>query len=129
MVVQNNSVLLRFLKPKLVVNGMHIYSLAKGRPVRITLQTNPSNLVVTDGFHISSPVQVQYSAQKVRYFTIACIVENDVLVGSALFMTVLFFMGLTSGSFVLQILSISPILIMLFFYYFKRTRFLQIRAS
>ena len=119
--------LLRFLKLRLVVNGMHIYSLQKGRPIVVTMPTNPARIVVTDGYHITGPVQITYSPQQKHYFTIACVIENDVLVGGGIFMTLLFFMGLSSGLLFLQILSMAPIFYLLFLYYIKRKEFIQIR--
>jgi 23S rRNA U2552 (ribose-2'-O)-methylase RlmE/FtsJ len=106
---------------------MHIYSLQKGQPVVVNMPTNPARIVVTDGYHITGPVQISYSPQRTHYFTIACVVENDVLVGGGIFMMLLFFMGLTSGLFVLQLLSMSPIFYLLFLYYVKRKEFIQIR--
>ena len=119
--------LLRFLKLRLVVNGMHIYSLQKGRPIVVTMPTNPARIVVTDGYHITGPVQITYSPQQKHYFTIACVIENDVLIGGGIFMTLLFFMGLSSGLLILQLLSMSPIIYLLFLYYVKRKKFIQIR--
>ena len=119
--------LLRFLKLRLVVNGMHIYSLQKGRPIVVTMPTNPARIVVTDGYHITGPVQITYSPQQKHYFTIACVIENDVLVGGGIFMTLLFFMGLSSGLLILQLMSMSPIIYLLFLYYVKRKKFIQIR--
>ena len=119
--------LLRFLSLRLVVNGMHIYPLKKGKPVVVNVPTNPARLVVTDGFHITAPVQIHYAPQRIRYFAIACVVENDVLIGGAVFMLLLFFMGLTSGIVLLWLLSISPILYLLFLYYVKRREFIRIR--
>ena len=108
---------------------MHIYNLRKGKPIIVTMPTNPSRIVVTDGFHITSPLQITYTPQRTHYFTIACIIENDVLVGGAIFMTLLFFMGLTSGVIVLQLLSMSPVFYLLFLYYIKRKEFIQIRRG
>lgn len=110
-----------------MVNGMHIYSLQKGQPIVVTMPTNPARIVVTDGYHITGPVQITYLPQRKHYFTIACIIENDVLVGGGILMTLLFFMGLTSGLLVLQLISMSPIVYLLFLYYIKRKEFIQIR--
>ena len=106
---------------------MHIYSLQKGRPIVVTMPTNPARIVVTDGFHITGPVQISYSPQQKYYFTIACIIENDVLIGGGVLMTLLFFMGFTSGLIFLQLLSMVPIFYLLFLYYIKRKEFIQIR--
>jgi hypothetical protein len=112
-----------------VVNGMHIYNLKKGKPVIVTMPTNPSKIVVTDGFHITAPIQITYTPQRTHYFKIACIVENDVLVGGAVLMTLLFFMGLSSGFLFLQLLSVTPVLYLLFLYYIRRREFIRITKS
>lgn len=106
---------------------MHIYPLKKGKPVVVNVPTNPARLVVSDGFHITAPVQVSYTPQRVTYFTIACVVENDVLVGGAVIMLLLFFMGLSSGYVILWLMSITPALYLLFLYYVKRREFIRIR--
>ncbi|MDQ6608810.1 MAG: hypothetical protein M3Y85_03215 [Bacteroidota bacterium] len=121
--------MLRFLKLRLIVNGMHIYSLMQNRPIVVNLQTAPSKLVVTDGFHITAPVQVTYSPKRTYHFTIACIVEDDVLVGGSVFMLILFCMGFSSGFIILQLLSFAPIFYLLFLYYIKRKEFIQIRPA
>ena len=72
---------------------MHIYTLRKGKPLVVTMPTNPAKIVVTDGFHITTPVQIKYTPQRKHFYTIACIIENDVLVGGAIFMLLLFFYG------------------------------------
>ena len=106
---------------------MHIYSLQKGQPIVVTMPTNPARIVVTDGYHITGPVQITYTPQRKHYFTIACIIENDVLVGGVIFMTLLFFMGLSSGLILLQLMAMSPVFYLLFLYYVKRKEFIQIR--
>lgn len=105
---------------------MHIYPLKKGKPVVVTVPTSPARLVVTDGFHITAPVQITYTPQRTRYFTIACVVENDVLIGGAVLMLLLFFMGLSSGFVLLLLLSLLPIAYLLFLYYIKRREFIRI---
>lgn len=108
---------------------MHIYNLREGKPVVITLDTNPTKLVATDGYHITAPIQIAYTPQRRHRYTIACVIENDVLVGGAIFMLLVFFMGLSSGLIVLLLLSASPIFFLLFLYYIKRKEFIQIRRT
>lgn len=128
MVVQKNHVLLQFLKLRLVVNGMHIYNLRKNKPILVTMPTNPSRIVVTDGFHITKPMELRYR-QQIAYFDIVCAINNDVLVGGAIFMLMFFAMGATSGVFLLQLFSMLPIITLLFLYYIKRKEFIQIRPA
>lgn len=108
---------------------MHIYPLKKGKPLVVTMPTNPARLVVTDGFHITAPVQITYTPQRTHYFSIACVVENDVLIGVAVLMTLLFFMGLSSGILFLWLLSVAPLLYLLFLYYIKRKEFIRIKSA
>lgn len=117
--------LLRFLKLRLVVNGMHIYPLRKNNPVLITMPTNPSRIVVTDGFHITRPLELK-CRQQVSYFTIVCAIDNDVLVGGLIFMLMFFAMGATSGVWLLQFFSMLPIGYILFLYYIRRKEFIRI---
>ncbi|RYZ62744.1 MAG: hypothetical protein EOO14_01375 [Chitinophagaceae bacterium] len=128
MVVQKDHLLLQFLQLRLVVNGMHIYHLRKNRPILVTMPANPSRIVVTDGFHITRPMELRYR-QQVAHFAVACAVNNDVLVGGAIFMLMFFAMGATSGMFVLQLFSLLPIATMLFLYYIKRQEFIQVRPA
>jgi hypothetical protein len=127
-VVQKDHLLLRFLKLRLVVNGMQIYPLRKNKPVFITMTTTPSRIVVTDGFHITRPLELKYH-QRTGHFNIVCAVNNDVLVGGLIFMFMFFAMGATSGTFVLQLFSLLPIGCILFLYYIRRQEFIQIRPS
>ena len=120
--------MLRFLKLRLVVNGMHIYPLRKNKPVFITIPTHPSRLVVTDGFHISQPVELRLR-QRTGYFTVVCAIDNDLLVGGAIFMLMFFSMGATSGMFVLQLFSMLPMIYVLYLYYIRRREFIQIRPA
>lgn len=120
--------MLRFLKLRLVVNGKHIYSLYKNKPVFILIPTNPSRLVVTDGFHITRPLELRHR-QRTGHFIVVCAIDNDVLVGGAIFMLMFFSMGATSGVFVLQVFSLLPVIYVLFLYYIKRKEFIQIQPG
>ncbi len=106
---------------------MHIYNLRKNKPVRVIIPTNPSLIVVTDGFHITKPMQLKYTNRHTCYYNIVCAIDNDLLIGGLIFMLMLFAMGMTSGLFVLQVISTLPVLYMLVFYYIKRKDFIQLR--
>jgi hypothetical protein len=51
------------------------------------------------------------------------------LIGGAILITLLFFMGLSSGLLILWLFSIAPILYLLFLYYVKREKFIRIRPA
>jgi hypothetical protein len=126
-VVQKNHFLLRFLKLRLIVNGTYIYSLVTNKPIVVTIPTNPSKIVVTDGFHITKPLELTYSYTKTYYFKVVCGIENDQLLIGTIIGVVIYMMGVTSGLILLQLMSISPIIYFLFLYYIKRKEFIQIR--
>ena len=109
------------------MNGHSIYPLIRNKPVVIDMPTNPTKLVVTDGFHITSPLNVTYAKKYTRYFTIACIVEDAQLIVGFVLILVLYAMGLTSGIIFLRLLSMVPIFYFLFLYYIRRQEFIHLR--
>ena len=111
----------------MVVNGHIIYPLERNKPVVIDMPTNPTKLVVTDGFHITSPVNVTYTKNYARYFTVVCIIEDAQLIIGFILVLVLFAMGYTSGILFLRLLSIAPIVYLLVAYYIRRKEFIRIQ--
>jgi len=109
------------------VNGHTIYSLVRNKPVVIDMPTNPTKLVVTDGFHITSPLNVTYAKNYIRYFTIVCIIEDAQLIIGFILTLILYAMGFTSGIVFLQVMSIVPIFYFLFLYYIKKKDFIRIQ--
>lgn len=107
---------------------MHIYNLSRKKPVLVTIPTNPSRIVVTDGFHITQPIELRYR-QQIACFDVVCAIDNDVLVGGFVFMVMFFAMGATSGVFVLQLFSMLPVIYILFLYYIRRKEFIQLRPA
>jgi hypothetical protein len=120
--------LLRFLKLRLVVNDMNIYSLRQNKPVVVHLPENPSKVVVTDGYHITPPVKIPHLKKERHYYIVACAIENDALIGCGICMLLLFSMGASSDTLVLEILSLFPIAYILYLYYINRKEFIKIRA-
>lgn len=117
-----------FLKLRLIVNGTYIYALVKNKPIVVSIPTNPSKIVVTDGFHITRPLEISYSGSRTYHFKVVCGIENDQLIVGALIGALVYMMGATSGMVALQMLSTAPIFYFLFLYYIKRGEFIQIRA-
>lgn len=128
MVVQKNHVLLRFLKLRLVVNGMNIYPLRQNNPVLVNTPTNQCRMVVTDGFHVT-PTFLLTHRRPLIHLHIVCAVDNDLLVGGFIFMLMFFSMGTSAGVLALQVFSLLPIMGFLFFYYIRRKDFIKIRTA
>ena len=110
---------MRFLKLRLVTN----------KPIVVSIPTNPSRIVVTDGFHITQPLELKYSTAQTFYFKVVCGIENDQLFIGGIIMGLIYMMGATSGIIFLQIVSIIPVLYFLFLYYIKRKEFIQIKPA
>lgn len=128
MVVQKNHVLLRFLKLRLVVNGMLIYPLRQNNPVLVNTPANQSEMVVTDGYHVTPTFLLKHRRQLV-HLHVACAVDNDLLVGGLIFMLMFFSMGASSGVLALQVFSLLPVAGFLFLYYIQRKDFIKIRLA
>jgi len=110
------------------VNGHFIYALVRNKPVVIDMPTNPTKLVVTDGFHITAPLNVTYAKNYTRYFTIVCIIEDAQLIAGFVMILILYAMGFTSGIIFLQLLSVVPIFYFLFLYYIRKKDFIRIQS-
>jgi hypothetical protein len=117
------------MKLRVVVNGHYIYSLVKNKPIVIDMPTNPSKLVVTDGFHITQPVVLTFSPKNTHFYNIVCAIEDDQLLVGIIIMALLYAMGSTSGMILLQLLSIGPVFYFLFLYYINRREFIQLRPA
>ena len=109
------------------MNGHNIYPLVRNKPVVIDMPTNPTKLVVTDGYHITAPLNVTYSRDYTRYFTIVSAIEDAQLIIGFVLTLVLYAMGFTSGIVFLQLLSMAPVLYFLFLYYIKRKEFIRVQ--
>ena len=129
MVLQKNQLVLRFLKLKVVVNDNYIYSLVKNKPVVIDMPTNPSRIVVTDGYHITPPIYMAHSPVSTKFYLAACVIDDDQLLVGLIITLLVYFMGSTSGSVFMQLLSIGPIIYFLFLYYINRKGFIQLRPA
>jgi hypothetical protein len=91
------------------------------------MPTNPTRMVITDGYHITTPMELVYTVRPVRYFTVECAVEDGQLLFGFLMTAILYGMGFTSGLIFLQLLSTIPILYLLFIYYINRKEFIRIK--
>ena len=127
--VQKNQLLLRFLRVRIVVNGTVIYSLVNNKPIEVSIPTNPSKIVVTDGFHITKPIEISCTHRKTNFFQIVCGIDNDQLIIGAIICLLVYTMGATSGMWLLQLIAFSPIFYFLFLYYIKKKEFIQIKPA
>ncbi len=118
--------LLNFLNLRAVVDGTEIYPLSVKSPVVITVMHNNPRVVITDGYHITKPVELVYHHLDTYYFKVICVIDNVQLLAGACLLIVLYLIGLYSGILVIKLASFLPVLYFLFYYYINRKDFLEI---
>ena len=125
-ITRKNQVLLNFLRIRAVVNGKEIYPLSNKKPVMITVMQNNPKVVITDGYHITKPVELVYHHLNTYYFKVICVIDNMQLLAGSFLLIVLYLIGIYSGLLIIKLSSFLPILYFLFYYYINRKDFLQI---
>jgi hypothetical protein len=75
-------VLLNFLRVRAIVNGTEITPVGK-TPVMITVMRNNPKIVITDGYHITKPVELIYHHLDTYYFKVVCVIDNLQLLAGA----------------------------------------------
>lgn len=125
-ITRKNQVLLSFLKIRAVVNGKDIYPLPDSRPVVITVMENNPKIVVTDGFHFTKPVEMVYHHLNTYYFKVICVIDDIQLLAGSMLLIILYLLGIYTDFFLLKLMSFSPIVYFLFYYYINRKDFIQI---
>jgi hypothetical protein len=128
-VIRENQLLLNILKVRVIVNGTHIYALSRERPVVIPLAQNYSELVASDGYHFTKPLEVAFHHMHTYHFKIVCAIDDNQIATGALMLVLFYMVGLISGVLLLKILSFLPILYFLYIYYINRKEFIQIRPA
>ena len=118
--------MLIFLRIRVVVNGKAIFPLMNNEPVVIALTDDHPNIVVTDGFHITKPLGLNFKEPSYYHFKVACAISDEQLLGGFFVLALLYLLGFVTGLFILKILSFTPILLFLFWYYIKRKNFLRL---
>ena len=94
----------------------------------ISIPANYPHIVVTNGFHYTKPVQINYHQNRIFYVAITCAVDNDRLLAGGIVTLLFFLTGLTSGLIFLRFLSFLPVFYFLYAYYINRRSFIQLRS-
>ncbi|MFI5131421.1 MAG: hypothetical protein ACHQFX_15575 [Chitinophagales bacterium] len=92
----------------------------------ITVMHNNPKVVITDGYHITKPIELIYHHLDTYYFKVVCVIDNLQLLAGAFLLVVLYMIGFSTGIFVIKLASFLPIVYFLFYYYINRKDFLQI---
>jgi hypothetical protein len=121
--------MLSFLKVQVIVNNKEIYPLLNDQPVLIEVQDNHPKIVVTDGYHFTKPIELNYTEPSFYHFKVVCPIDDLQLLGGAFVLILLYLLGFLTGLFIIKLLSFTPILVLLAVYYFNRKSFIQIKQD
>lgn len=128
-IVKKPQLMLRLSRISVILDGKDIYPLESGHKVLIDIDHNNPVLVVTDGYHISKPLELVYHHLNTYYFRVECGMDDGQLI-SGLSISLLFFLtGLLTHWVIFPLLSLGPIFYILFLYYILRKDFLSLRAT
>jgi len=112
-----------------IVNNKEIYPLTNEDPVVIEVYDKHPRIVVTDGFHFTKPIDLNYTQPSYYHFKVVCSIDDMQLLGNIFVLIVFYLLGFFTGSFVLKLLSFLPIFYLLFAYYIDRKSFIQIKQD
>ena len=82
--------------------------------------------MVTDGYHISKPLELVYHHIHTYYFHVDCAISNIQLFYGAFLLLLCAALGLFTGSLFFQLMSFLPIVYLLYIYYVNRSDFIQL---
>jgi len=112
-----------------IVNNKEIYPLTNEDPVVIEVYDKHPRIVVTDGFHFTKPIDLNYKQPSYYHFKVVCSIDDMQLLGSIIVLTVFYLLGFFTGNLILKLLSFLPIFYLLFAYYIDRKSFIQIKQD
>lgn len=112
-----------------MVNGKAIYPLLNNKPVVIALSDDQPEIVITDGFHITKPLELTFKEPSYYNFKVVCAINDLQLLGGFFLLALFYLVGFYTGIFFLKLLSFTPILYFLFLYYINRKEFIKITTD
>jgi len=112
-----------------IVNNKEIYPLTNEDPVVIQVFDKHPRIVVTDGFHFTKPIDLNYKQPSYYHFKVVCSIDDMQLLGSIIVLIVFYLLGFFTGNLILKLLSFLPIFYLLFAYYIDRKSFIQIKQD
>ena len=118
--------LLSFLPLRAVINNRDIYPLANTEPVVIPIEKDYPQLVITNGFHFTKPIELEFKKPAYFNFHVVCAIDDMQLLGGSLLLAILYLLGFATGLFLVKLVSFAPVLWFLFYYYINRRNFIRL---
>ncbi|MEO5561857.1 MAG: hypothetical protein ABIR18_00455 [Chitinophagaceae bacterium] len=128
-ITRKDQVMLNFLKVRVVVNNHEIYPLPDSEPIVIPVEKDCPKIVITDGFHISKPVELVFKEPSYFNFDVVCAIDDFQLIVASAMLVVFYLLGFLTNVFAFKVASFVPIVWFLVYYYFNRKDFLRVRQS
>ncbi|MES1226717.1 MAG: hypothetical protein ABUT20_65185 [Bacteroidota bacterium] len=107
----------------MIVDGKDIYELKKGMPLVIEVFAETCSIILTDGFHHSNSLIINFNNSAVRRFKISSILDNQRIIFITAITIFFFILAFLNELFWLKIVSFLPLLLFLHLYYIKRNSF------
>jgi hypothetical protein len=114
---------------QIVVDNKDIYPLLNDQPVIIEVHDNKTKIVISDGFHFTKSIELNYSQPGFYHFRIVSPVNDLQLLGGAFVMIFFYLMGFLTGLLFIKLISFIPILLLICIYYLNRRSFIQLRQE
>jgi len=114
---------------QVIVDNKEIYPLYNDQPVLIEVQDNRTKIVVSDGFHFTKPIELNYTQPSFYYFKVVSPVNDLQLLGGAFIMIFFYLLGFITGLLLIKLISFIPIFLLLAIYYFNRKSFIQLKQD
>jgi hypothetical protein len=114
---------------QIVVDNKDIYPLLNDQPVIIEVHDNNTKIVISDGFHFTKSIELNYSQPGFYHFRIVSPVNDLQLLGGAFVMIFFYLMGFLTGLLFIKLISFIPILLLICIYYLNRRSFIQLRQE
>ena len=86
-------------------------------------------IVVTDGYHFTKPVELSYNGPGYYHFKVVCAIDDMQLAGNIFILALFYLLGFLTNVFILKLISFLPVLYLLFAYYIDRKSFLRIQQE
>jgi hypothetical protein len=128
-ITRKSQLLINFLNIRVVVDGKDIYNLVPDKPAIISVAKKKAQLVATDGFHITKPLQLSFPRPHTYHLKVVCAIDNNLLITAVVLLVLFSLVGFVSDIPILRFLSFIPIFYFLFLYYFNRKDFIRIKAG
>lgn len=93
----------------------------------VELDDEHPKIVLTDGFHYSAPLQLNFDGPGYFSFEVVTPVSDWRLFKGGVVLSFLYLWAILSGFLLLKIASFIPIIVLLIYYYLNRKNFLKLK--